>query len=215
MNKDISYRAKTCLACQRAKIHRHVKNIPEHIPIPDGRFQHIHLDIVGPLPRSRNFLYCLTIIDRYTRWPEAIPLTDISADTVTKAFYDNWVARFGAPVVITTDRGSQFESNLFQGLVTLLEGSRNRTTTYHPESNGLIERWHRSLKTAIKCHQQQEWVDILPTILLGLRTSYKEDLKATAAEMLYGTSLRLPGEFFLGDEQLKDPDLLDSIRSRL
>lgn len=50
---------------------------------------------------------------------------------------------------------------------------------------------------------------------MGLRTSYKEDLKATAAEMLYGTPLRLPGEFFLGDEQPEVPDLMDSIRSRL
>ncbi|XP_043524763.1 uncharacterized protein LOC122536449 [Frieseomelitta varia] len=61
----------------------------------------------------------------------------------------------------------------------------------------MIERWHRSLKAAIRCHENKNWLEVLPTVMLGLRNSYKEDLQATAAEMLYGTPLRLPGEFFV------------------
>lgn len=67
MQKDIAHWAKTCLACQRAKIHRHNIRNPEHIPIPNDRFSHIHIDIVGPLPPSKGFRYCLTMIDRTTR----------------------------------------------------------------------------------------------------------------------------------------------------
>lgn len=71
-----------------------------------------------------------------------------------------------------------------------------RTTPYHPQSNGLIERWHRVFKSAIKCYEHERWVDTLPFVLLGLRSIYKEDLKSTVAEVVYGKTLMLPGEFF-------------------
>jgi len=65
---------------------------------------------------------------------------------------------------------------------------------------GMIKRWHRSLKTTIICHNAANWVEVLPTVLLGLRTSFKEDIKTNAAELVYGTQLNLPGEFFLNEE---------------
>lgn len=71
-----------------------------------------------------------------------------------------------------------------------------RTTSYHPQANGIIERWHRTLKAAIMCHDTIHWADELPTILLGLRSTYKDDIKCTPCEMVYGTTLQLPGQFF-------------------
>lgn len=133
------------MACQRAKIHRHNIRSPEHIPVPDDRFTHVHLDVVGPLPPSQGFRYCLTIIDRTTRWPEAIPIPDCTAETITIAFFNVWIARYGAPATITTDRGAQFESTIFDALIKLIGSNRIKTTTYHPQSNGIIERWHRTL----------------------------------------------------------------------
>ncbi|XP_050339727.1 uncharacterized protein LOC126766071 [Bactrocera neohumeralis] len=73
---------------------------------------------------------------------------------------------------------------------------RIRTTPYHPQSNGLVERWHRTLKAALMCNNETPWSDMLPSVLLGLRTAYKPDLKASSAEMLFGTTLRIPGDFF-------------------
>lgn len=200
MKKDIVEWARACLPCQRSKISRYNRNIPEHIPIPDDRFGHVHIDIVGPLPPSRSFRYCLTIIDRFTRWPEAVPISDITAETVVNAFFACWISRYGAPVTITTDRGSQFESTLFNSLLKFIGCERIRTTSYHPASNGMVKRWHRSLKSSIMCHQTTEWVDSLPIVLLGLRTSLKEDIKTTCAELVFGTTLRLPGEFLIDYE---------------
>ena len=81
--------------------------------LPDARFSAIHLDLVGPLPCVKEFSYLLTVIDRFTRWPEAFPLPNITTATVAQAFVSGWVARFGVPSTITTDRGQQFESFLW------------------------------------------------------------------------------------------------------
>ena len=98
----------------------------------DAHFDHVHIDIVGPLPPSEGNLYLLTCVDRFTRLPEAIPIPDISAETVAHAFVSQWVAVFGAPSIVTTNRGRQFKSALFQSLSHLLGCKRTWTPSYHP-----------------------------------------------------------------------------------
>lgn len=120
-------------------------------------------------------------------------------------FFTHWISRFGSPRLITTDQGTQFEAQLFNALTSLVGTERYRTTAYHPESNGIIERWHRSLKTALTCHSSENWIDVLPVALLGLRTCLKEDLGSSVAVIVYGTTLRVPGEFFTSEEMPSNP----------
>ena len=80
----------------------------------------VHIDLVGPLPPSRGFTYLLTCVDRFSRWPEAIPLTHITAEAVAQAFLHGWISRFGVPSTIITDCGRQFESQLWNMLMTFL-----------------------------------------------------------------------------------------------
>ena len=152
------------------------------------------------------------------RWPEAVPLTDITAEDVAKAFIQGWVSRFGTPSTVVTDRGRQFQSNLWTALTTLLGSKRARTTSYHPLANGLVERFHRQLKAALKTRPQSTWVESLPLVLLGIRTALKEDLHCTAAELVYGTNLRLPGEFFTSPSStptLERSDYVLQLKSRM
>jgi cleavage and polyadenylation specificity factor subunit 1 len=139
--------------------------------LPPARLLHVHIDLVGPLPTSADYTYCLTAVDRFTRWPEAIPIPDM------------------------TDQGRQFESLPFHSLAKLCGIQLSRTTAYHPTAERLVERFHRTLKAAIMCHADQHWTEALPLLLLGIRTSFQADLQASSAELVHGEPLRIPGEF--------------------
>lgn len=197
INKDVNNWSKTCIHCQRSKVIRHVVSPHGTFKLPDARFDHVHLDIVGPLPPSEGNAYILTAIDRFTRWPEAFPMPNITAETVAKTFIRGWISRFGVPSTVITDQGRQFESDLFKQLSILLGTTRVRTSAYNPAANGLVERLHRQIKSALTAHGNTiNWTDSLPLVLLGIRSAIKEDLKCTSAELVYGTTLRLPSDIF-------------------
>ncbi|GFT29352.1 hypothetical protein TNCV_757111 [Trichonephila clavipes] len=209
ISSDVAKWARHCLACQKSKIHRHTRSPLSSFQEPSQRFDHVHLDLIGPLPPSNGYTYCLTMIDRFSKWPEAQPLKDITAETVAEAFFSSWVSRFGTPTILTTDRGRQFESSLFKALSKLLGVQKCCTTEYHPQANGMIEELHRPLKSAIKCHATERWTEVLPIILLGLRASLKEDILCTPAELVFGTTIRLPGEMF--DSSKPDDDVVNFV----
>ncbi|GBP60552.1 hypothetical protein EVAR_97807_1 [Eumeta japonica] len=120
--------------------------------LPRARLTQIHIDLIGPLPPSHGYCYCLTVIDRFTRWPEIIPIVNITVETVVKALLSDWIARFGCPVDIATDRAAQFESSLFQYLTIIIGFEHRRSTAYHSVCDDLIEPCYRQLKAAIMRH---------------------------------------------------------------
>lgn len=198
MNKDIGIWARACIQCQKAKIHRHTMSALGEFAKVD-RMCHLHIDITGPFSTTEEgYRYCLTMIDRQTGWPEAFPIKDICAKTVAKLLYEGWITRHGCPMFITSDQGKQFECCLFSNLTKYLGIHKIRTTPYHPQANGMIERWHRSFKAALTARlvDNRSWVDEMHTVMFGLRAAPRSDTGVTPAELTYGKTLRLPGEFF-------------------
>ena len=172
---------------------------PRMPPVPDGQGEQAHCHAsrtvssdsrqISARPhrhrrRPATFRYLVTAVDRFTRWPEAFPVQDITAETVAKAFLYGWIARFGCPETITTDQGRQFESELFRKLGHFCGFQRSRTTAYHPESNGLVERFCRRLKASFMCCGNK-WTDSLAPLFFGIRAAFKEDLQASNAELVY------------------------------
>jgi cleavage and polyadenylation specificity factor subunit 1 len=213
LSKQVTAWAKECMACQRGKVYRHVHLQAEPITVPSRRFAHLHVDLVGPLPPSRGFTYLFTMIDRTTRWAEAVPLAAITAADCAKALAAGWIARFGVPDVITSDRGAQFTSTLWASLCNILNITRNTTTAFHPQANGMVERWHRRLKDALRARAAAaDWADHLPWVLLALRAAPHEDSAASPAESVYGAQLVLPGEF-LGTPEAPTEAFLERVRA--
>ncbi|GFX08003.1 retrovirus-related Pol polyprotein from transposon 412 [Trichonephila clavipes] len=118
----------------------------------------------------------------------------MQAKTICRAIFDTWISRFGCPSVITSDQGTQMRSSMYAEFIRMLGTKKIRTTTYHSISNGIVEHFHRHLKSAIKAHKNDTWSEIVPIILLGIRTAVKEDLQSFCAEIAYNTDLCLPSD---------------------
>ena len=130
MSADIKQFVDSCDNCHKAKILKHTSTPLQPIPVPSRRFSFLHLDIVGPLPCSEagGARYFLSIIDRTSRWFEVIPLSNIEAKTVCSAFLNQWIARYGVPATVLTDRGLQFTSTMMKQLCSMLGIQLQHTT---------------------------------------------------------------------------------------
>jgi transposase InsO family protein len=199
---DINQWCRDCQFCQRAKPSPRQKSAVQPIPVPIQHFSHVHVDLVGPLPVSADgYAYLLTAIDRSTHWAEAIPLKATSAADCAEAFIGGWVSRFGVPATLTSDRGVQFTSSFWAAVTGRLGVRHNTTTAFHPQSNGMVERFHRRLKEALKARAAStDWPAHLPWVLLGLRTAPREESGVSAAELVYGSPLSVPGQLLSAAE---------------
>ena len=128
-------------------------------------------------------------------------LRDVTAIGCANAFLLHWVRRFGCPTQMTTDRARQFTSYLWKEMCEFLGTKLSHIPAYHPVVNGMVERVHRTVKTALKCNDNPSvWYKNLGLVLLGICSMVKENIGCSSYELTLGTTLRLPGQFFLDND---------------
>ena len=145
LQKHVGMWARQCIACQVSKVQQHVKAPLQKYRVSGRQFDHIHVDLVGPLSPSNGSNYLLTIVDRFSRWPEAVPLKDTTSMGCAQALVRHWISHFGIPMEISSDRRPQFTSQLWSAIAQLLGTRLHHTTAYHLQSNGLVRKISSSL----------------------------------------------------------------------
>ena len=134
----------SCLDRQRTKVARHVRPPVQRIDLPSWRFSHVHVNLVGPMPSVGSYTHVFTVVDCSTRWPAAYPIIETSTSACIDSLVE-WISCFKVPATVTSDRGSQFTSSSWSAFCQSMGIQQLRTTAYHPQSNGMVERMHRRL----------------------------------------------------------------------
>lgn len=218
---------RSCDVCQRiGKPNQKVPVAPLYpIPVIEEPFERLIVDCVGPLPKSKSghHQYVLTIMCAATRFPEAIPLRSLKAQTVVKDLV-KFFTTFGLPRVIQSDQGTNFTSKTFTQILKELGIKHRVSSPYHPKSQGALERFHQTLKTMIRAYCLQtgkDWVEGLPFLLFAAREAVQESLGFSPAELVFGHTVRGPLKLLYEHLLMKTPssvsllDYVSSFRERL
>ena len=158
-------------------------------------FHYIDIDFMGPLPESNGHKVTPLIGDHFTKWYKAVPLLDQRASTTDTVFIEHWIIRFGCPRRIQIDQRRNFESLLFKNLLSLLEIDKSRTTAFHTQSKGVIERMNRTLQNMLAKWinaEQNNWSQQLPYVMMAYQSSVHESTGYTPQFLVHGRETSLP-----------------------
>ena len=165
-------------------------------------WERIGVDITGPHPKSRNgYKYILTVTDYFSKWADAFPIRNQEATTVARVLVDRVFSYMGMPIQILTDRGSNFESQLFEELLRCLHVDHVRTTAYKPSTNGQVERFHRTLNSIlgkVVAENQRDWDVHLPYAVAAYRATIHESTGYSPNYLMYGHEVRAPLDVVMG-----------------
>ncbi|KII71135.1 Retrovirus-related Pol polyprotein [Thelohanellus kitauei] len=195
-----------CLHCNKNKSKNYSPKA-ELNPIRNkSRFEMWELDFTGPLPMTkRGNKYIMVCVDHYSKWIEAAAIPDISAETAARVLFTQVVSRFGVPKTILTDQGTAFESKLFTHLCQHLGIEKLRSTAYHPETNGLVERSNKSIKELLRIAVQKDpsdWDMNLDTCLFALRTACNASTGLPPSKIVFGSETQLPKNLSIQDTKM-------------
>ena len=200
--RDVEDFCRRCDACTARKGPPGRSHAPLQQHTVGAPMERVAVDVVGPLPRSdKGNRYVLSAIDYFTKWPEAYAIPDQEAVTVADALVEGMFSRFGVPETIHSDQGRNFESRVFASMCERLGMHKTRTTPLHPQSDGLVERFHRTLGqqlAIITSQHQRDWDDHLPLVLMACRSAMQETTSCTPSLLMLGRELRTPAELSFG-----------------
>lgn len=200
--QDVEEWCKSCNICISKQGSLGKGKSPLQIYNVGAPFERIQMDVLGPLPTTTSEnRYLLVIVDCFTKWVEAFPLKNIRAKIIAEVFVNQVISRHGVPLEVHTDQGRNFESRLFAEVMALLGIRKTRTTALHPQSDGQVERQHRTIVNFLAkfvSGNQKDWDRWIPMFLLAYRTSKHETTGVTPAELYFARDLRLPLDLLRG-----------------
>ena len=194
--RDIEDWCSKCEMCSSRKSPAPKPRAPLQLQAAERPMECVTMDILGPLPESaRGNKYILVIGDYFTKWKEAHAMPNMEAITVARILVNEFICRFGIPEQLHTDQGKNFESTLIKEICKILGITKTRTTPYHPQSDGMIERFNRTvlnMLSIVVSDDEYNWDLHLPTLMLAYRTSRHETTGATPFSLVYGREAKLP-----------------------
>lgn len=184
---------------------------------PSEAFDRVQMDIVGILPAtSLGNKYILTIQDNLTKYSLAIPLISTETASVANAFVEEFICRFGCPKEIMTDQGSNFQSKLMKKFANLFKINQVRSTAFHPQTMGSIERSHHSLAEYLKQYVvKNDWDIWLKYAMFSYNTSVHEATQFSPHELIFGRKARIPSEFSKETIDITYDIYVDQLTNRL
>lgn len=192
MTSDVKTFVGACVSCMKTSAQPKARGFMGAIPVT-APWQTVAVDIVGPLHVVNGLKYILSIQDRFSRFCVLVALRRATAQAVADAVMDHWVCMYGVPVSILSDRGQNFVGEVFSLLAARLGVTRLRTSSYHPESNGGIERLHRSLAQLMRhLDGESSWPMQLPYVAMLLNSSPCESTGMSPNMVLFGREVNLP-----------------------
>ena len=213
LRRDVQTYIKSCTICIARKSPCPRKVPMGHVEV-GHRWERVAMDLLDmSVTTARGNRYVLVMVDCFTRWTEAFPLPDKTAQSVADAFFNQVVCRFGMPSVIHSDQGREFENKIMQELCLLGGSHKTRTTPYHPESDGMVERFNRTLLMMLAMFagkNRDDWDDLLPAVMMAYRSSVHESTGFSPYRLMFGEECTLPMDIGLPKEQV---DTTDSITS--
>lgn len=198
MKTDVQTWVRTCIPCQAKETHGSKARARLKQYVVGNRWERIATDICGPFPRSSNKnKYILVVTDYFTKFTEAYAVPNIEAETVANKFVKEWICRYGCPMQLHSDQGSNYQSALFIEVCKLLGIEQTRTSPYHPQSDGQAEKFMSTLKKMItklvENHESEgDWEDVLPYVLMAYNSSINDTTKATPNSLVFGDEIALP-----------------------
>lgn len=196
MYRDVEHWCKSCVDCAMRKDPKHKPKAPL-LPLPvEGAFDRVAVDCLGPFPASHaGNRYIIVFTDYLTRWPEAFAVKTTEAHVVARLLIDEIIARHGVPRALLSDRGKNFLSSIVMETCRLLDITKVNTTAYHPQTDGLVERFNGTLAQSLSMYvskDQKDWDRHIPTVLFAYRVSPSDVTGESPFFLLYGREPRLP-----------------------
>ena len=170
LRRDVKTYITSCTICLARKSPCPRRAPMGHVEV-GHRWERVAMDLLDmSVTTTRGNRYVLAMVDCFSRWTEACPLPDKTAHSVADAFFSQVVCRFGMPSVIHSDQGREFENKIMQELCILCGSHKTRTTPYHPESDGMVERFNRTLPMMLAMFagkNRDDWDDVLPAVMMA------------------------------------------------